>query len=332
MSNFIPILCQVSLDNNIPLIKENYENFKKIYNSVKIYVVCPKSQIKKFKNKLNFREIKIVNEDDILSFRDFQKIFFQLSRKISYRKKFNIRLKWYYQQILKIIFIFKFIEKNKRLIIWDADTIILKKIDFFKKNSSINYGNFYEYNEDYFKTNKQILKNFTKYHISFLNQFISINERDNKFLTKNIFEEKNRKKNLKKKTAEIILQNIFKAHKEFRGSMFSEYELIGQSNYMLNKTVQKPILFLRQNLDGKLSNFQKLISKVLNFKHVTYEHKHHGIKNKGMLNRKQSTLGFLKIIFKNLLIHYVKTFFHFVKFIYYSNDLKSDQLYKEIKE
>ncbi len=332
MSNFIPILCQVSLDNNIPLIKENYENFKKIYNSVKIYVVCPKSQIKKFKNKLNFREIEIINEDEILSFRDFEKIFFQLSRKISYRKKFNKRLKWYYQQILKIIFIFKFIEKNKNLIIWDADTIILKKIDFFKKNSSINYGNFYEYNEDYYKTNQQILKNFPKYHISFLNQFISINEKDNQFLTKNIFGEKNWKKNLKKKTAGIILQNIFKAHREFRGSMFSEYELIGQSNYMLNKTIQKPILFLRQNLDGKLSNFQKLISKALNFKHVTYEHKHLGIKNKGMLNRKQSTLGFLKIIFKNLFIHYAKTFFHFVIFLYYSNDLKSDQLYKEIKE
>ena len=28
MSNFIPILCQVSLDNNIPLIKENYEKLK----------------------------------------------------------------------------------------------------------------------------------------------------------------------------------------------------------------------------------------------------------------------------------------------------------------
>ena len=89
MSKFVPILCQVSLDNNIPLIKENYENFKKIYNTVKIYVVCPKSQIKKFKDKLNFKKIKIINEDQILSFRDFKKIFFQLSGKISYRKKFT---------------------------------------------------------------------------------------------------------------------------------------------------------------------------------------------------------------------------------------------------
>jgi hypothetical protein len=114
--------------------------------------------------------------------------------------------------------------------------------------------------------------------------------------------------------------------------MFSEYELIGQSNYMLNKSIQKPILFLRQNLDGKLTNLQKFISKGLNFKHVTYEHKHIGIKNKGMLNRKQSTFGFIKIIFKNLMTHYVKTFFHFLMFLYYSNDLRSNQLYKEIKK
>ena len=332
MSKFIPILCQVSLDNNIPIIKENYENFKKIYNTVKIYVVCPKSQVKKFKDKLNFKEIKIINEDQILSFRDFKKMFIKLSRKINYQKKFTSRLKWYYQQILKIIFIFKFIEKNKHLIIWDADTIILKKIDFYKKNSSINYGNFYEYNEDYYKTNKQILKIFPKYYISFLNQFISINKRDNKFFVENIFKEKNWKKNLERKTVKIILQNIFKAHSEYRGSMFSEYELIGQSNYILNKSIQKPILFLRQNLDGKLTNLQKFISKGLNFKHVTYEHKHIGIKNKGMLNRKQSTFGFIKIIFKNLITHYVKTFFHFLMFFYYSNDLRSNQLYKEIKK
>ena len=97
-------------------------------------------------------------------------------------------------------------------------------------------------------------------------------------------------KNSKKKSVKIILQNIFKAHSEYRGSMFSEYELIGQSNYMLNKSIQKPILFLRQNLDGKLTDIQKFISKGLNFKHVTYEHKHIGIKNKGMLNENNQLL------------------------------------------
>jgi hypothetical protein len=323
MPKFVPILCQVSLDHNIPLIKENYENFKEIYNNVKIYVVCPNSQIKKFKDRLNFKEIEIINEDKILSFKTFKKIFHQMSVKINYQDKFKTRLKWYYQQILKIIFILKFNKKHKDLIIWDADTIILKKINFYKNNKSISYGNFYEYNKDYYKTNKLFIKSFPKYYVSFLNQFISINKKDTKFLARNLFKKNDWKKNLEINTAKIILQNIFKAHNEYRGSMFSEYELIGQSNYMLNKSMQKPILFLRQNLDGKLSNFQTLISKILNFKHVTYEHRHLGIKNIGMLNRKQSFFGFLKIIFKNLLTHYIKTFFHFFKFFYYSNDLKS---------
>lgn len=79
MSKFAPILCQVSLDHNIPLIKENYENFKELCNNVKIYVVCPKSQIKKFKDRLNFKEIEIINEDKILSFKTFKKIFYQVS-------------------------------------------------------------------------------------------------------------------------------------------------------------------------------------------------------------------------------------------------------------
>ena len=57
-------------------------------------------------------------------------MFIKVIQKNKLSKKFTLRLKWYYQQILKIIFIFKFIEKNKNLIIWDADTIILKKIDF----------------------------------------------------------------------------------------------------------------------------------------------------------------------------------------------------------
>ena len=30
--------------------------------------------------------------------------------------------------------------------------------------------------------------------------------------------------------------------------------------------------------------------------------------------------------------NYVKTFFHFFIFFYYSNDLRSNQLYKEIKK
>ena len=59
-----------------------------------------------------------------------------------YNNQGKKRLKWYYQQILKISFAVNFTQKNnENLIIWDADTIILKKIEFFKNNKSIKYGN-----------------------------------------------------------------------------------------------------------------------------------------------------------------------------------------------
>ena len=39
-------ICQVSLKENIPLILENYINFKRIYkNKISFFVICPKNEI-----------------------------------------------------------------------------------------------------------------------------------------------------------------------------------------------------------------------------------------------------------------------------------------------
>tara|TARA_B100001063_G_scaffold245337_1_gene280737 strand:+ start:112 stop:1122 length:1011 start_codon:yes stop_codon:yes gene_type:complete len=322
-------ICQVSLKRDIPLIKENFKNFKKIYKSnVKFFIVCPKKQMKDFSKRLNYNEIKIINEDELISFKTFNEIFRKLSKNIIYQKKFSKRLNWYYQQILKISFILKFITKNNQdIIVWDADTIILKKINFFSKKHSINYGNFFEFNKNYYLTNKGILKRLPNYYISFLNQFISVTKKECRYLITNLLNEKKVRGKFTEKLSILILSKIFKIHKDYDGSLFSEYELIGQSNYLLNHRMQKPILFLRLNLDGKLTKFQKKISKFLNYKHVTYEHKHVGKKNHGMLKRTQSYSGFLKIIFKDFLFYHVKSLFHFFN-SYYSNDFTNNQLYK----
>jgi hypothetical protein len=61
--------------------------------------------------------------------KSFYKIANIKSQKSNYNKIIQNRLKWYYQQVLKISFIIDFYLKNKKnIIIWDADTIILKKI------------------------------------------------------------------------------------------------------------------------------------------------------------------------------------------------------------
>ena len=300
-------ICQVSLDQNIPLIIENFINFKRIYGDIKIFILCPKKQLNEFQKKLPFKEIKIINEEEIISFNEFEKIFEKLSKNITYKDSFKERLRWYYQQILKICFAANFTQKNnENLIIWDADTIIIKKIKFFKGDKSIKYGNFFEFHKAYYMSNKHILKILPNYHISFLNQFIAISKSESDFLLKNYLNFNPLKKEFAFKISEHILSSIFIKHEIYNGSMFSEYELIGMSNYMFSKQMQRPLLFLRFGLNGKLTKLQKLISILLDYKHVTYEHLHLNDNSKDMLNRTQNWTGFMKILIKNFFKFYLR--------------------------
>jgi len=114
--------------------------------------------------------------------------------------------------------------------------------------------------------------------------------------------------------SELILKSIFKTHKIYNGSMFSEYELIGQINYENRFKKQKPILSLRFGLNGKLTNFQKFIAKIFNFKHVTYENNHFKKESIAMLERKQTNTYFFFLILKNLIKFSIKNFRFNIKF------------------
>tara|TARA_B100000035_G_scaffold311259_1_gene320499 strand:+ start:101 stop:1072 length:972 start_codon:yes stop_codon:yes gene_type:complete len=315
MSKYTINICQVSLNNNIPLISENFANFKKIYRDIKVFILCPKKELNDFKKNFPFKEIEIIDEEEILSFNEFEKIFEKLSKNINYKDLFKKRLRWYYQQILKISFAVNFTQKNnENLIIWDADTIILKKIEFFKNNKSIKYGNFFEFHKAYYISNENILNTLPDYYISFLNQFIAISKIESDFLIKNFLNYNPLKKELASEISEHILSSIFTKHQIYNGSLFSEYELIGMSNYIFSKQKQRPLLFLRFGLDGKLTKLQKFISIILDYKHVTYEHSHPSDKNKGMLGRAQKWTGFLRILIKNFFKFYLRYFKHIVKY------------------
>ena len=305
-------ICQVSLKRDLPLILKNYQSFKKFYEKIKIHVICPSKELAYFKKKLNYDEFEIISEDEIISFKEFELIFIKESENISYQSEFRKRLSWYYQQILKISFMINFVnEKKQNIIIWDADTVLLKKINFYLENRSINYGTFNEFHKQYYVTNQKILNIIPKYYISFLNQFISATVEEVLLLEKNLFKNiKIERQSLPIKLSELILKNIFLGHKVYNGSMFSEFELIGQSIYLHNNIKQKPILTLRFGLDGKLNLIQTNLVKILNFKHVTYEHSHPNKKSLGMLEREQTWIGLIKIILKSLIKFYLRSIRH----------------------
>ena len=78
-------ICQVSLNRDIPLIIENFKNFKKFYQKINFLIICPHTQIEEFKQKLNFSEVKIIAEEEILEFKKFEIIYKNLNKGIQYR-------------------------------------------------------------------------------------------------------------------------------------------------------------------------------------------------------------------------------------------------------
>ena len=123
-------ICQVSLDQNIPLIIENFINFKRIYGNIKIFILCPKKQLNEFQKNLPFKEIKIINEEEIISFNEFEKIFEKLSKNITYKDSFKERLRWYYQQILKICFAANFRADSRFIFL--TISLFLREPSFFE--------------------------------------------------------------------------------------------------------------------------------------------------------------------------------------------------------
>ena len=71
---------------------------------------------------------------------------------------------------------------NQKLLIWDADTIILKKIKFFDNEKSLIYGTTSEFFKAYYATNKTILGEIPKYFVSSVCQFCAVTPYDLKNL------------------------------------------------------------------------------------------------------------------------------------------------------
>lgn len=292
-------ICQVSMAGNIPTIKENSKNFKKFFKETNFFIICPSNEINEFKEKLNSSNYNIIDENTLITFEEFKNISNNFFKSNEFYNEIQDRLKWYYQQILKISFLLNFIlEKKEPILMWDADTIILKPFNFFKKDFTIKYGTTFEFHRSYFETNKIILGKLPEYFIASTNQFIGLTPSEGKFLIKKFENLRVKNTNLSSWITEIIIDSISKSHKTYNGSMFSEQELIGQSNLLFSYENQKLIHGIRSDLNGKLTSFQTLIVKILNYNYVSYEYSHPNPKNKDMLLRYQTWGSFIKMIIK----------------------------------
>ena len=310
-------LCQVSLKGNIPIIIENHRKLKLFYKDFNIFIICPKKDLNLFKKKLKYSEFIIISEDQILSFSKFQKIFYRLSIKYKFKTLFKKRLSWYYQQILKLAFVFYFLKKNnKRIILWDADTIITKKINFFSGDFSSKFGTFTEFHKSYFEINKVLLGQLPKYFISSVVQFGPITSFESKILMKKLKIKGNKINEIANNLSTLIMREIFLMDASYNGSLFSEYELIGNFKILIKPEKQNMIASLRKGLKGILSSKQLYFLNLLNITNVTYEHTHKNTNSMGMLKRRVSWYDFIIVVFKTKLKFYYNLIKHNVLFIF----------------
>tara|TARA_B100000886_G_scaffold262202_1_gene186917 strand:+ start:156 stop:1148 length:993 start_codon:yes stop_codon:yes gene_type:complete len=308
-------ICQVSLRGNMPIIINNYQKLKLYYENFNIFIVCPKKDFKFFKKKLRYKEFVVVSEDQIISFSKFEKIFSQLSKKYRFKILFKKRLFWYYQQVLKLAFAFYFLQKfHKKLVLWDADTIIAKKIEFFSGDFSKKFGTFTEFHKSYFEINKVLLGKLPKYFISSVVQFGSITKNESKILMNKLRIKRININSIARDLSVLIMKKIFYINGPYNGSLFSEYELIGNSNILAKPGKQKLIANLRKGLKGSLSSQQLNFLSLLNITNVTYEHTHNNIHSRGMLKRKLNWYDFIIIVLKTKLKFYYNLVKHNVLF------------------
>ncbi len=306
---------QVTLRGNIPTIKNNIIMFEKYYPNFRLFIICPKKDVDFFKRHINFKNCKIINEENVLPLKKFIYIANKYFLKNNYYRKIQSRLSWYYQQILKISFMIDFVSKEQEpLLMWDADAILLKRFDFFNHGKTIKYGTTFEFHRAYFETNKKILKELPKYFIAMTNQFIGLTPLENEFLIKKLKKIKKRERPTPLWISHIVSWAISASHKNFNGSMFSEQELIGQSNLLYSYEKQKLIHGLRIGLNGTLTNLQKKISIFFGYNYVSYEYSHPNINNRNMLNRHQSWFSFIKIILNKTSNKIFRGIKHFLNF------------------
>jgi hypothetical protein len=147
----------VTTVKNLESVALSVSNHLNFHGYDKYTIICPEMDIINFKLKLSgLQKIEIISEETILTFAKFSEICSDVAKNCN-RKNFNQkRLGWYYQQVLKITHALE--SDADFLVMWDADSIPLSKINFFNGDISLSYGSLIEYHNDYFETISEIFK------------------------------------------------------------------------------------------------------------------------------------------------------------------------------
>lgn len=177
-------------------------------DSVQYKVIVPDNEVELFK-KISSKPFEVLGES-IYTERFADEIKKRLSKKIS--GQFG----WYLQQFIKLSAAAS-AQKNEVVLIWDADTIPLKKLVFIDKQGHLNYYQGTEHHQPYFETIERLLGLSKKVNFSFIAQCFVMKAVWIQELFHNI-------ENKHGKRWELALLDAINFEE---GNSFSEYETLG---------------------------------------------------------------------------------------------------------
>lgn len=152
----------------------NYFLMEKNLPVKKFVFIGPSSLEKEIENLSLNCDVSFINENDIISFDSVNKAFIDRVERAGYSISKESRLGWYYQQFLKMSYC-ELCEDDYYLV-WDSDTIPIRKIDLFSENGKPYLDVKIEHNQAYFDTIKSLLPTLKKdIEYSFISEHMLFN-------------------------------------------------------------------------------------------------------------------------------------------------------------
>jgi hypothetical protein len=245
------IIC-VCCARDAPVWKIASMYITKNIDSVQYKVIVPDNEVELFK-KISSKPFEVLGES-VYTKRFANEIKKRLSNKIS--SQFG----WYLQQFIKLAAVAG-CKSDEVVLIWDADTVPLKKLVFINEQGRLNYYQGTEHHQPYFETIERLLGLSKKVNFSFIAQCFAIKAE----WIQELFDD------IEKKHGQSWELALLDAINFEEGNSFSEYETLGtfvseyhasEINYIQsewlrlgNSTIGHPAFLSSQIIAQKLNQY-----------------------------------------------------------------------------
>jgi len=245
------------------ILQLGLEGLRRFVPFRKLYVITAPRNIPRFRR--GFGEgVEILNEDEMIPGMTLQAL------RTLFLPGFPHGAGWYFQQLLKFAFGFRETETDYYLI-WDADTVPLRPLQFFDSSGRMLFTTANEMHEPYFDNYRRLLGEGANREFSFIAQHIIVQ----KSILRELLQRIERNCSGPDGWAWTIMRNL-------QGSstnLFSEYETLGHyvKNHYPTRAVYRHLSWLRE---GGLKTFGRPTSRTLNelaetYDFVAFESGHH---------------------------------------------------------